>query len=243
MTEKSRIFIGTSGWNYNHWRKHFYPEKLPVRSWLEYYTENFDTVEINNSFYQLPKENAIKNWMETTPGNFTFAVKASRYITHMKKLKEPEDAFSKFFDRIKMLGKKLGPALFQLPPRWHADPDRLAAFMKLIPKKLRVAFEFRDDTWWKDNILDILKKHNAAFCIYELDGVNSPVEITADFIYLRMHGPKGSYEGSYDDSELAEWADKIKKWSRKGLDVYCYFDNDEKAYAAKNALTLKRMLE
>lgn len=243
MPKQGKLYIGTSGWNYNHWREHFYPEKLPSKKWLEYYIEKFDTVEINNTFYQLPKESALKNWVETTPDDFLFTVKASRYITHMKKLKDPVEAFGKFRDRVELLGGKLGPILFQLPPRWKANPERLEGILKILPKGQRAAFEFRDQSWWNEEIYGILKRHNAAFCIYELDGMESPKEFTADWIYLRMHGPDGSYEGSYSKQELAGWAGAITQWRKKGMDIYCYFDNDEKAHAVNNALSLKEMFE
>jgi uncharacterized protein YecE (DUF72 family) len=216
---------------------------MPQKKWLEFYLEHFQTVEINNTFYQLPAENTFINWHKSVPDNFTFAVKVSRFITHMKKLKDPKESLGKFIDRVKLLKKKLGVILYQLPPRWRYNEERLSQFLKTLPKNIRAAFEFRDQSWWNDDACELLKKHNAAFCIFELDKVQSPELVTTSFVYLRMHGPQGAYEGSYSDKELKKWAEKIGNWSRSGLDVYCYFDNDQAAFAAHNALTLKRMIE
>jgi len=238
----SRLWIGTSGWVYPHWREVFYPARLPTTRWLSHYTQHFPTVELNNSFYRLPSERAFRGWREKAPPGFIFAVKANRYITHMKKLKEPEDNVSTLLGRIKMLGDKLGPILFQLPPRWHYNEERLAAFLESLPGGFHYAFEFRDQSWLNKRTYRLLADHNAAFCIYELDGFLSPKEVTADFIYVRLHGPGGPYQGSYDSAVLAEWTKIFVNWSAQGRSVYCYFDNDEKGYAAVNARTLQNMV-
>jgi len=243
MIKRGRVHIGTSGWNYPHWRGFFYPEKMPQKKWLEFYLEHFTTVEINNTFYQLPAEKTFMNWHDSVPDDFVFAVKASRFITHMKKLKDPQESLSKFIDRSKLLKGKLGVILYQLPPRWRYNGERLSQFLKALPKNIRAAFEFRDRSWWNDDVYDMLKKHDAAFCIFELDKAQSPEMVTASFVYLRMHGPEGAYEGSYSDKELKNWGKKIGQWSRDSLDVYCYFDNDQAAFAAHNARTLKRILK
>jgi uncharacterized protein YecE (DUF72 family) len=236
------IRIGTSGWHYNHWRGPFYPEGLPAAGMLEFYVERFNTVEINNSFYHLPTEPALEQWKKTAPKGFLFAVKASRFITHMKKLKDPEASFEKFFNRVVVLGRKLGPILFQLPPRWHSDPQRLDEFLGCLPERLRYAFELRDPTWFNDEIDAVLSKHRAAFCMYDFDRRQSPRTVTTDFVYIRLHGPEGKYAGSYSPHALAGWASAITAWDASGKDVYCYFDNDQAGYAAADALRLKELV-
>lgn len=239
MSRKGSAFIGTSGWSYPHWKGPFYPADLPNARLLDYYCRHFRTVEINNAFYHLPSETAVDQWRETTPRDFLFAAKASRYLTHMKKLKDPEAGLATFFDRMTRLGKKLGPILYQLPPRWRCNPERLAGFLNVLPAGHRHAFEFRDESWINDDILDLLRKHQAAFCIYELAGYRSPLHVTADFVYIRLHGPDGAYQGKYDGRTLAAWARRIRTWLDEGKDVYCYFDNDEAGYAVENAQDLQ----
>lgn len=236
------VHIGTSGWSYVHWKGPFYPADLPNRALLERYAEHFDTAEINSSFYRLPGENTLEGWRATVPRGFEFAVKASRYITHQKKLKDPDSSTPKLFERIAKLGSTLGPVLFQLPPRWSFNERRLAEFLDALPQSQRYAFEFRDERWINDRSLTLLAEHGAAFCIYELDGFVAPAEVTAEFVYLRLHGPKGPYEGSYDTRTLRRWAHTIMQWRDAGLSVYCYFDNDENGYAPLNASTLKSLL-
>jgi len=199
-------------------------------------------VEINNSFYRLPSERALEAWRDTVSPGFLFAVKASRFITHLKKLKDPERSLAAFLDRIALLGEKLGPILFQLPPRWHFDAARLAAFLTALPGKYRYTLELRDRSWINAEALDLLSAHGVAFCIYELAGYLSPREVTADFVYIRLHGPGGAYQGQYDRQTLAAWAEAISAWSRQGREVFCYFDNDEAGFAAQNALQLQDLL-
>jgi uncharacterized protein YecE (DUF72 family) len=234
--------IGTSGWHYQHWRENFYPPgEAPS---LERYAERFDTVEINNSFYRLPSAGTFQSWRERSPPGFLFAVKASRFITHMKKLADPEGSFEKFFAAAAHLGPKLGPVLFQLPPRWRCNPERLETFLATIaPRRLRAAFEFRNETWFTPEVHALLARHNAAFCIYDIAQRRSPLSTTADFVYVRLHGPEAAaYAGSYDDAALGQWAERIRAWRAEGREVFCYFDNDQKAYAAGDALRLKAML-
>jgi uncharacterized protein YecE (DUF72 family) len=235
------IRIGTSGWHYPHWRGPFYPEKLPASKMLEFYDGRVDTVEVNSSFYRLPPETGLAAWRDTTPEGFCFAVKGSRYLTHMKKLKDPEPGVAKFFDRVDLLGAKLGPVVFQLPPFWEADAGRLEAFLTALPPAGRYAFELRNPTWHNPEIYAILRRHNAAFCIFEIAGVDSGVVLTADFTYVRLHGPGGAYEGSYPPETLERWAHHIAGWKRKLAAVHLYFDNDQAGYAAENALALKRL--
>lgn len=236
------VHIGTSGWSYGHWKGPFYPADAADRDLLAHYVESFDTAEINNTFYQLPERRTLSSWRRAVPAGFEFSVKASRYITHQKKLKDPAQSTPKFFERIDALGGTLGPVLFQLPGRWSSNAQRLGEFLEALPGKQRYVFEFRDTSWINDSTLERLGAHNAAFCIYELDGYVTPAEITADFAYVRLHGPGGPYRGSYDTRTLKRWATKISRWVDDGLDVYCYFDNDENGYAPLNAAKLATLL-
>lgn len=237
-----KIRIGTSGWHYQHWQGPFYPTEMRSSQYLAHYCQYFQTVEINNTFYQLPEQDTLLEWTETVPAGFCFAVKASRYITHMKKLKDPQEALANFLERIRNLQPHLGPVLFQLPPHWHLDLERLQAFLKLLPADLRYAFEFRDPDWFAPQVYQTLRDHQAAFCIYVLTGDQSPREVTADFIYVRLHGPDGAYQGKYSLQELAGWAGALSSWSRQGKDVFCFFNNDAQGYAPQNASELHAML-
>lgn len=237
-----RILIGTSGWSYEHWQGLFYPADLPQDSRLEYYAQHFQSVEINTTFYHLPEKKTLRRWRDTVSPDFVFAVKASRYITHTKKLRDPAKSVSTFFERISVLEDQLGPVLFQLPPRWRFNGQRLAAFLDALSGEFRYAFEFRDPSWLNADSLGLLSRHKAAFCIYELNGFLSPQEITTDFVYVRLHGPDGPYQGSYDTRTLSGWAQVFATWSAQGHTIYCYFDNDQAGYAVHNALCLKSML-
>jgi uncharacterized protein YecE (DUF72 family) len=238
-----RHFIGTSGWHYKHWVGPFYPQDLNDGKMLEFYAQRFDTVEVNNTFYRLPSSGAVENWRALAPSHFLFAMKASRYITHMKKLKDPAGSIRRFFALTKRMGPKLGPVLFQLPPHWTANPERLDRFLKVLPEGQRYAFEFRDESWWTDRVYELLSQHEAAFCEFELAGRRSPSPKTAPFRYVRLHGPDGPYKGTYDGRTLAGWARRFRRWLNDGRDVYCYFDNDEAGHAPLDALRLKEMLE
>ncbi len=234
------IRIGTSGWNYAHWKDAFYPAGLSGGEWLGYYAERFSSVEINGTFYRLPEDGTLDAWRDAVPASFRFAVKASRYITHMKKLKDPEDSVSRFFERIDRLGERLGPVLFQLPPRWGVNIERLERFLQALPAGHRYAFEFRDESWWTDEVAELLGEHEAAWCVFDLDGRTSPLWTTADFVYLRLHGSDGPYQGSYQGDALREWARMIQSWKGEGRSVYCYFDNDTEAQAPGDA---RRLIE
>lgn len=242
MYRGKAIHIGTSGWMYKHWMGAFYPEGTPSSKLLEFYAERFDTVEINNTFYNLPHEKTFMTWKEETPDGFLFAVKANRFITHMKKLSNVEEPLKLFFSRAELLGEKLGPILFQLPPGWNCNFERFAGFLKLLPKAFSYAFEFRNDTWINEQILELLSKNNMAFCIYDLAGTHTGKTVTADFTYIRLHGPEEPYSGKYTDNALSEWAGFIKKQIVTGKKAYCYFDNDQCAFAAQNAKGLKSRL-
>jgi uncharacterized protein YecE (DUF72 family) len=235
------LHVGTSGWHYDHWQGAFYPKDLASRSWLAYYADRLSTVEINNSFYQLPDRETLQNWRSVTPPRFLFTVKASRYITHMKKLKDAYQSVASFLRRMDELDEKLGPVLFQLPPRWNVNRERLQSFLDGLPEGYRCAFEFRDPSWFHDRVYEMLAAHDAAFCIYELGGQVSPKEVTADWVYVRLHGPDGAYQGRYDTETLAGWMGAFSTWMRQGKEVYCYFDNDEAGYAVENALALQAM--
>ncbi|MGZ4855812.1 MAG: DUF72 domain-containing protein [Candidatus Angelobacter sp.] len=240
---KTDIRIGTSGYHYKHWVGTFYPPKTPASKMLAYYVRHFDTVELNNSFYRLPTIAAFESWRDAVPGNFVFAVKASRFITHNKKLKDPENALDNLLPRAEHLGNKLGPVLFQLPPRWKVNLERLEGLLEILPREHRYAFEFRELSWMTPEVNRLLKRYNAAFCIYELAAYRSSFDITADFAYVRLHGPDaGKYQGRYSKAQLREWARRIEEWSAKLKAIYIYFDNDQAGYAAQNALELKQMV-
>ncbi len=236
-----QFFIGTSGWVYPHWRDNFYPTDLAESDWLDFYTKHLNCVELNRSFYRLPSSDNIKEWVETTPKSFHFAVKASQYITHMKKLKDPDKSLEPLLEAVDGLGDKLGPILFQLPPRWSANPERLRQFLQALPKQIRVAVECRDHSWHSDEVMDCLSEFNAAFCVYDLAGFTSPQVTTADFIYLRLHGPnEEAYTGCYTKSQLKDWAAWLQQQLVKR--VYVFFDNDQEGYAVRNACELKAIL-
>jgi uncharacterized protein YecE (DUF72 family) len=237
-----RIHVGTSGWSYAHWKSLFYPADLPEAQWLAFYAARFHTVEINNSFYRLPDPRTLASWVKTVPKQFEFTVKASRFITHMKKLKDPKRSTRTFFRRISGLGDHLGPILFQLPPRWRFDARRLEGFLRVLSRDFRYAFEFRDRSWINEEALELLARSKAAFCIYDLDDYLSPKNVTTDFVYVRLHGPDGPFRGSYDARTLAGWARHFTGWADQRRKVYCYFDNDERAYAAENAARLQDMI-
>jgi uncharacterized protein YecE (DUF72 family) len=237
-----QVHIGTSGWHYKHWIGTFYPRDMRPAQMLRWYAERFDTVEINNSFYRLPAATALESWCRETPPEFCFAVKASRYITHNRKLNDPESAKEKFISLVEQLGRRLGPILFQLPPSWKLNVDRLDQFLAALPRTHRYAFEFRNPTWNVAAVYEALRRHNAAYCIYELAGFQSPIEISADFTYVRLHGPGNKYRGDYSRQILRNWAKRIDAWRRKLKYVFLYFDNDQAGFAPKNALELKKMI-
>lgn len=237
-----KIHIGTSGWSYKHWRGNFYPADLKVKEHWAYYRDHFKTVELNNPFYHLPPKQTFVKWKNEADEDFLYAVKASRYITHMKKLKEPADSIANFMDNVDGLEDKLAVILFRLPPGWEINVERLAEFLEKLPHGYRYTFEFRNSTWYDERIYVLLKKYNCAFCIYELAGHISPMAVTADFVYIRLHGPGDKYQGSYNDETLKEWAAKCREWSGEGKTVFVYFDNDQEGYAAFNALRLRELM-
>jgi len=242
------IFIGTSGYNYPHWWNGiFYPSDLPQRKWLEFYTGHFDTVELNVSFYRLPKKEVFEGWYKRTPEFFFFAIKGSRFITHIKRLKDCREPLSLLFDHASPLKEKLGVVLWQLPPRFRFQKERLEEFCVLLStlprsKNLRHAFEFRDESWLCQEAFRVLGEFNFAFCIAHGSGLPLNETVTTNFVYLRLHGGELLYGSNYSDKELKRWAEKIQEWGGEGKTVFAYFNNDAYGFAVKNAITLKKWL-
>ncbi len=237
------IRVGTSGWDYPHWNARFYPPDLPHAERLRFYAERFDTVEINRSYYRLPSREQFAAWRAEVEGrDFVFAVKASRYITHLKKLRDVEEALARLVDAASGLGAGLGPYLFQLPPRWHADPDRLAAFANLLPRDARNAFEFRDPSWYTPRVLDILHAHGCALVVAVGGALSTPLDLAlvGPFRYIRFHS--GQHGIGLSAEELAYWSGRIAADATAGRDVYAYFNNDPEGYAVRDAAALLRLL-
>ena len=233
-----RLRIGCSGWNYAHWRNGvFYPPRLASREWLRFYAERFDTVELNTSFYRLPKRESAARWAEETPDDFVFAVKVSRYITHIKRLQDVPEHLPLLYERIEPLRAKLGPLLWQLPPTFQADLPRLATALEQLPRGERHAFEFRHPSWFTDETYTLLREHEAALVIVD----TKHVELTAPFTYVRFHHGIRGRNGNYSHRELDEWADRLRGWSEEA-DVYAYFNNDWEGYAIENALHTATLL-
>jgi len=239
---KCDIRIGTSGWYYNHWVGKFYPADLSKSEWFEYYAKQFDTVEINNTFYHLPKQKSVQRWYQLAPKGFIYTVKANRYITHIKRLKGTSESLERFFEIAGLLKEKLGPVLYQLPPSLQKDLDLLKGFIKLLPKRRLSVFEFRHKSWYGEDTFKLLDKFGAAFCIHDLGGLETPRVITADLIYIRFHGPTGRYAGNYTKKALQNWADWIKEHKKEARGVYAYFNNDVAGHAIRNAKQIEEQL-
>lgn len=241
---KGSLFIGTSGWVYSHWEGIFYPEDLPSKDKLKYFSQHFKTTEINYSFYHLPQPSTYQNWYSQTPEDFLFAVKTSRFITHIKRLKKVKEAWKTFIENALNLKEKLGPILFQFPPSFRVNETeikKLEDFLKLITKnKLRYVFEFRHKSWCDKKVYNLLKKYKVVWVIADSPSYPKAEVITADFVYLRMHGSKVLFTSNYTKKELQDLAQKIKKW-RKIADVYVYFNNDAMGYAIENAKELLKL--
>ncbi len=237
-----RLYVGTSGWTYRHWRGVFYPPDLPTARWFDYYAQRFSTVEVNNTFYRLPEAGTFDAWREQAPAGFLYAVKASRYITHLKKLKDAGDPLTRFVERARRLRGRLGPLLYQLPPNWHRDLERLEAFLRLLPGGLLHVFEFRHPSWYAEETFALLDRYGAGFCIMDLPGVESPLRVTGRLAYLRFHGPQRPYEGSYSEAELRLWAGRIGEYLATGRPAFVYFNNDAHGYAVQDALRLRELL-
>lgn len=237
-----KLYVGTSGWVYNHWRERFYTQGLAQARWLEFYNQHFATVELNNSFYRLPSEKAFTAWREHSSSGFVYAVKVSRLITHLKKLRNVEEALETFLSRARILEIKLGPLLYQLPPNMPRNDRVLEAFLDLLPRDLCHVFEFRHESWLDEDIFALLREHNTGFCIYDMPGFTTPVVSTSDFAYIRFHGSADMYGGCYTDTELEGWAERIGELGESLKAVYIYFNNDTQAFAIDNARTLQGKL-
>jgi len=240
MVKEVTIRIGTSGWTYPHWQEQFYPPDWPKSKWLEYYAQHFDTVGLNATFYRLPKPKTFENWKNRTPDGFLWSVKASKYITHTRRLKAPQEPLARLYTTAAGLGEKFGVLLFQLPPSLAFDKKRFTEFCGFLNPRLRHAVEVRHVSWISDPFFDMLKQSNIAFCIADTAGRYPFHEaVTADFIYIRLHGSTELYASHYSEKELQAWAEKIKAW---GKDTFVYFDNDFEGHAVKNAQRLKEIL-
>ena len=236
-----RLFIGTSGWNYADWRGRLYPKELPSKDWLPWYGEQFAATEINTSFYRTPAVEAVQAWRDRTPVNFCFAWKASKFITHWKRLgAHSANSIELMESRLAILGPKCGPVLFQLPARFRADRDRLDSFLCMLPRRHRYVFEFRHASWYEEPILDLLRHHDIALCLSDHHDAPAPWVATSQLIYIRGHGPTGRYKGNYPDATLSIWATHIRRWRKARRSVYAFFDNDQKSAAPKDA---KRLMD
>lgn len=239
----ARIVIGTSGWHYQSWRGAFFPDGLLLRHQLRYYASQFETAELNGVFYRTPTRDTVKAWAAETGKDFVFAWKASKFITHWKRLSvASENSLDLLEDRISLLDHKAGPILFQLPPQFAADPDRLVDFVGLLSGRRRYCFEFRHPSWYQPAVYRILRQANIALCLSDHHDAPAPWRRTADFVYVRGHGPGGRYRGHYSGKTLLQWATRIKSWRKQGCDVFVYFDNDQKSAAPADALKLRRLL-
>jgi uncharacterized protein YecE (DUF72 family) len=239
MDLAQQIRIGCSGWQYEHWRDDFYPAELPQSRWFAHYALHFDTVEINNSFYRLPPPETFARWREQAPPRFLYAVKASRFLTHMKKLKDPEDPVFRFFDSASKLGPNLGPVLYQLPPGWRLDLARLEHFLSVLPRGYRHTIEFRETSWYDDRVYELLARYGVALCLHDMQGSASGRLVVGPFIYMRFHHGTAKYGGRYPDDRLDEWADWLAERIGDGLDVFAYFNNDTGGHASRDAVRLR----
>lgn len=238
----SSTYIGTSGWQHDNWTG-VYPDDLTQSDWLAHYARTFTTVEVNNTFYQRPDAETLRTWRRQTPEDFTFAIKANQYITHFKKLKDPAEPVQNLYRSLEPLGDALGPILFQCPPNWHQNLDRLRQFLDTLSDEYRHVFEFRDPTWLNDGTADALAAHEAAFCIYDFGDRSTLRTVTADWVYVRLHGAGEAYRGRYSDEALDEWARQVREWTEEGRDVYVYFNNTAgQGHAPHDAQRLRKRL-
>lgn len=235
--------VGTSGFHYDHWKKIFYPERLPKKRWFEHYASHFDTLEVNNTFYRVPPKETFLAWREQTPPGFVYALKFSRFASHNKKLLTPEQTLGYFYERADPLLSRVRPILLQLPPRWKVNAKRLDEFLAAAPRRHGWAVEMRDASWLSDEVYRVLERHSAALCIHDILP-HHPRVLTADWTYVRFHGftARSRYGGNYTDGQLGAWAGQIRKWLRDGVDVYAYFNNDLGGHAVRNALKLRELL-
>ena len=239
------VRIGCSGWNYAHWRELIYPKGLPARRWLEHYATLFDTVEVNSTFYRLPRRQAVANWVAESPPGFLFAIKASRYLTHVKRLRETAEGVAILYERIEPLlsSEKMGPILWQLPGTFRRDDERLAEALRALPPAQRHCFEFRHESWFAEEVYALLREHEVALVIG--DHPQRPFqahEPTADWTFVRFHYGSRGRDGNYSETELREWSQRVNEFRRRG-DVYCYFNNDWNGYAVRNGVRLRELLD
>jgi uncharacterized protein YecE (DUF72 family) len=237
------VRIGCSGWQYRHWRGVFYPVDLPQDRWLEFYAERFESVEVNNSFYRLPPADVFAAWARRSPRGFIVAVKASRYLTHLKRLRDPAEPLERLWTRASRLGPHLGPMLYQLPPRWGRDPERLAAFLSAAPSGPLQAIEFRDASWYRLATFELLERHGFALCLHDMPGSTSRRTPIGPYAYVRFHGASGKYQGGYSGQLLRGWADRLAAWASAGIGSYVYFNNDVGGHAVRDASRLRAMVE
>ena len=243
MAGQGAVRVGCSGWEYRHWRGDLYPAELPKSRWLEYYAARFDTVEINYTFYRLPEEETFAQWARRTPAGFLFALKASRFLTHMKKLKDPEEPLERLFSRMRPLASRLGPVLYQLPPGWKLNLPRLEHFLQALPAGVRHVLEFRDPGWYAPEVFERLERSGVALCLHDMRGSATGRHRVGPFVYVRFHGAAGDYGGSYPGERLRSWAAWLGEQRRAGTDVYAYFNNDIGGHAPRNAATLRGLME
>jgi uncharacterized protein YecE (DUF72 family) len=243
LSRPSRFRIGTSGWTCDDWRGSFYPREIPKRRWLAWYAAQFTCTEINGSFYRTPSIEAVQAWHDSTPANFRFAWKASKFITHWKRLSTAsKNSIELLISRLVVLGPKCGPVLFQLPGRFEADRERLAQFLKMLPRAYDYAFEFRHASWYETPIIDLLRENDVSLCLSDHHLAPAPWTSTAQHVYVRGHGPTGRYKGKYPEATLSVWARKIRSWRKSGKTVYVFFDNDQKSAAPRDAARLNSLL-
>jgi uncharacterized protein YecE (DUF72 family) len=239
----SKVLIGTSGWTYDGWRGPFYPKDVPKKHWLGWYATQFPTAEVNGSFYRTPSLEAVRHWRDQTPKDFLFSWKASKFITHWKRLSEKsENSIALMETRLKAVSPKVGVVLFQLPPKMSVNRERLAGFLKMLAPGRRYTFEFRHKSWYADDVLDLLQRHDVSLCLSDHHDAPSPWEVTARHVYVRGHGPTGHYRDHYPDKTLRSWARDIHRWKRQRRDVFVYFDNDQKSAAPKDARRLMELV-
>ena len=235
------LHIGTSGWIYEHWRGVFYPERLPQREWLDFYAREFDTVEINFTFYRLPSRETFQSWRDRAAPAFSYAVKGSRFVTHLKRLRDPEQHVGRFFERLQGLGDRAGPILWQLPPNFHRNDERLRGFLAALPREYRHAIEFRHASWLVEAVFAHLAEDGLALCIPDRPDLPQTVRLTANWTYVRFHG--GTDEGgSYTAAQLDDWAERIRAFLARGAAVWVYFNNDWHGHAIRNARDLRARL-
>ncbi|HEX2193594.1 MAG TPA: DUF72 domain-containing protein [Candidatus Limnocylindria bacterium] len=238
----SPIRIGCSGWQYSHWRGDLYPRELSQDRWFEFYAERFDTVELNNSFYRLPPADVFAGWARRAPAGFLLAVKASRYLTHIRRLREPREPLDRLWSRASRLGPHLGPMLYQLPPRWNRNVERLAAFADAVPPGRLQAVELRDASWYHPDTYAALARGDLALCLHDMAGSASPKAPVGPFVYVRFHGSGAKYGGRYTGQALRAWADRLVRWAGEGRACYAYFNNDVGGHAFRDAARLREMV-